>query len=159
MIEFAKEHLNQFFKIDWDEYKQTLTVINRQREEASYNLISVSTYTAHLENYHSDVWGFLLDPNAVHQMGNQFLQLFIDYLLSKKLIEESDVEDLYKATVFREKGRIDILIVNDVKKSCIIIENKINNAADQDKQLERYKLLAENSGWSVKTILYITPNG
>ncbi len=152
-------HFEQFFQLDWDRYKTALKVLNMQTEEAAYNLVSVSTYSGHLENYHSDIWGFLLDPSAVHCRKSQFLHLFLKYLFNLNILDVAAVENLSDARLYREKGRMDILIVNEEKGVCVIIENKINNAVDQKDQLRRYSDKAKENGWKEAAILYVTATG
>lgn len=159
MSETLNQNLEQFFNLDWGLYKSKLDKVNLHKEQVAYNIVSVSTYSGHLENYHSGIWGFLLDPTAAHQKGNLFLTLFVDYLCLNKIFPASYKEDLCKATVYREKGRIDVLIVNEESKNCIIVENKINNAVDQQNQLGRYKNYAEKKGWKILAILYVTATG
>lgn len=64
-------------------------------------------------------------------------------------------------TVEREEKRIDILIKidNPKYKKAIIIENKINDACDQDNQLARYYEMLTNEGYTVLKIPYITLYG
>jgi hypothetical protein len=39
---------------------------SRQKEQNAFNIFSVSTYTAHLENFHSDMLVSLLNPRGLH---------------------------------------------------------------------------------------------
>jgi hypothetical protein len=157
--QITKEQLQKLFTLDWAQYKTALADVEKQREEVSYNIVSVSTYTGHLENYHSDVWGFLLDGKAAHRKGNEFLSCFIDYLIKLDIVQRLYSDPLKNAEVHREKGRIDVLIVNKKQKVCIIIENKINDAPDMDNQLERYKRIAKKAGWKIAAMLYISLTG
>ncbi len=159
MYDIKESDLEQFFSLNWDLYKEKLKEQISLEEKLSFNIISVSTYTGHLENYHSDIWGFLLDNKAAHNKGDFFLSLFIDYLVENKKINSKYVETLKKAEVHREKGRIDILIVNKEEQICVIIENKINNAEDQVDQLKRYNQYALNNKWEVAALLYVTATG
>lgn len=58
------------------DYKQA----DEEKEKAAYNIFSLSTTTAHLENFHSYIVRSLLHPQGKHQEGNLFLKLFIRYL-------------------------------------------------------------------------------
>jgi hypothetical protein len=80
MTNMKESDLQQFFNLDWDSYKNKLKEQISLEESHSYNIVTISTYTGHLENYHSDVWGFLLDNKAAHNKGNFFLSLFISTL-------------------------------------------------------------------------------
>lgn len=61
--------------------------------------------------------------------------------------------------VWRERGRIDLCIINESASACVIIENKINNAPDQDRQLERYHEFAKSMKMKVCAILYVSAFG
>ena len=102
----------------------------------SFNFFSIISDLYYRENFHSDLMRFLLDPKENHECGIEFLRLFIDMLNSKgRTIDVNNYDD---AVVVREEGRIDILIKSETAKRAIIIENKINNAADMQRQLPRY---------------------
>ncbi len=120
------------------------------------------------ENFHSDIIAYLLSPDKAHSLGNEPLFLFIDLLNAagkNKTYHESSTDfDLIDRTAFngavieREPGRIDILITNQSTNECIIIENKINWAGDQGRQLERYYQKMQKSGHAVRAVVYITPD-
>lgn len=83
------------------------------------------------ENLHSRLLGFFLDKNASHGQGDAFLKKFIE-----KLGYTDYEEGKWNITI--EKQRIDILIERNYPHSVIIIENKSNNAFDQNNQIYRY---------------------
>ena len=83
------------------------------------------------ERIHSKLINFLLDSTASHGQGKLFLNEFLKLLD----IEKPD-EGIWNITV--EKGYIDILLYRSDPESIIIIENKSNNARDQQNQLYRY---------------------
>jgi hypothetical protein len=97
----------------------------------------------------------MLDPKTNNIGNRENVSLFIALInkINPKLkIEEFEGE----ITVEREKGRIDVLLF-DEKGRAIIIENKINNAADQKDQIGRYyKKVKEDMKLSVKAIVYLT---
>lgn len=132
--------------------------VNRQKELAGYNLFTISSYTSHLENFHSDVIASILDPEGLHKEGYKFLHFFIDYLINQHQITIKQ-EDFANTEVLREKGRIDIWIKDETSKQCIIIENKINDATDRDDQLKDYYEYATNCGYTVNVILYLSKDG
>lgn len=123
----------------------------------SYNLFTVSSYNSYLENFHSDVIAILLNPDERHKQQNIFLNLFLDYLISQGV--ELKKDDYILCDVTREQGRIDIWIKDNTSKKSIIIENKINNAGDQENQLENYFNYAKNTGFEIDSIVYLTLNG
>lgn len=132
--------------------------VNRQKEFFAYNLYTLSTYTAHLENFHSDVIASLLDPEGLHGEGNKFLYQFIDYLNGFPKINISK-EKYTDTTVRRETGRLDIWIKDETSKQSIIIENKINDATDRDEQLKDYHGYAIRNRYAVNAIIYLSKDG
>ena len=115
----------------------------------NFNFFEAISDTYKKENLHSDLMKQILDPTT-KEIGN------ISYLKSfLKIIGVNDFDDLRNVKVERERNRIDILIANE--DNAIIIENKINNAPDQDKQLERYyKKITDEEKKTVQKIVYIT---
>jgi len=123
--------------------------------DPGFNVFTLSSDLYYRENFHSDIIKAFLDPNGSHNEGARFLDLFIDLINlinPKQLIEKNDFKD---AIVVREKVNIDILIVDSISKKAIIIENKINNAVDQPRQLPRYYQLLSND-YLVSAIVYLT---
>ena len=99
-----------------------------------FHLISNQYYK---ENFHSDILKSLLCPKTNKVDGRKLMGLFID-CLKKKACDIDKDEFLKEYEVEREKNRIDILIKSKAYKTAILIENKINNAPDQDNQIPRY---------------------
>lgn len=68
--------------------------------------------------------------------------------------------DFSSTIVERERnGRIDISLVDLNKKQAIIIENKVNDAVDMQRQLPRYFENLNNKGFEVVNILYLSISG
>lgn len=122
-----------------------------------FNIFSLSTYGNQLENFHSDIIGELLNPHGLHREGNKLLQLFLGYLSAKGA--DINTTNFNNVSVLREKGRIDIAIIDSKSMKAIIIENKINNAPDMNEQLERYYTWCCNNGYNVCCVVYITLTG
>jgi len=123
--------------------------------EIGFNVFKLSSDLYFRENFHSDIIKSLLDPKENHQEKNKYLFLFIDLLNeidSKNHINKFDFEN---ATVIRERANIDILVIDEKSKKAIIIENKINNAADQQRQLPKYYNHIK-SNYTVSAIVYLT---
>lgn len=123
----------------------------------SFNLFTISSYNSYLENFHSDVIALLLNPNERHNQKNSFLNLFFDYLIELGI--KINKADYALCEITREQGRIDIWIKDNTSKKSIIIENKINNAGDQENQLETYYNYALKSGFEIDSIVYLTLKG
>jgi hypothetical protein len=64
-------------------------------------------------------------------------------------------ENYASAKAKREHRDIDILVWSEASKHCIIVENKINNAQDQQRQLPRYYDVMVGEGYQVDAIVYI----
>lgn len=151
------EKLQEFvYQEKFNHIEKELDAFKKESLRNSFNLLTISSRTSHLEHFHSDIIAFLLAPSEVH--GNkEYLNLFFEYLT--KLGVTVNAEDYKNVIVTREKGNIDIWIRDEQSKKSIIIENKINNAGDQQDQLERYFQFAEKLGYTVDSILYLSLNG
>nr|WP_321427993.1 PD-(D/E)XK nuclease family protein [uncultured Campylobacter sp.] len=169
--EFTQEEYQKFFDEFEKVYKEYESKIKERRARGihDYNVFDVLETK---EVKHSKFIASLLDPKGLHYQGDLFLREFI------KICVPNDFEfDTSRAKVYREygdtkgrygdtKGRIDIYITDDNKH--IIIENKICNANDQDKQIYRYieTIKKENSSKNENSsldndgilVLYLTPN-
>ncbi len=110
----------------------------------------------HLENQHSNIIAFLLDPNEKHNhrdFGASFL-----FLLKEKglAIKGNSIISVKREDTTDEARRIDIFIETD--SDYIIIENKIY-ADDQSKQIKAYLESEEKLIGSRENIfvVYLTP--
>jgi PD-(D/E)XK nuclease superfamily len=120
----------------------------------SFNLFSLISDKYQHENLHSEIIAALLDRKSSHNENDKFLIEFLKLINRiKPLIQLSDFEN---TIVTRERGgRIDVLIKDETSKKAIIIENKINNAADTQRQLPKYLENTERSGYEVVAIVYL----
>ena len=115
------------------------------------------------EDRHSAILADLLDPNGSHRQGNVFLKHFLKLELLG-LADYSDyggLEDFcVKRKVNSRYGEIDILLEKQ-DDACIIIENKIHDAKDQNGQLNRYYRYAKEEGFTDEKIklIYLTRYG
>lgn len=138
---------------------QNFQVTEQLKKRIGFNLLTVSSYTSHLENFHSDVIAALLNPKGLHGEGHLFLDLFLDFL-NQNYKTSIDKTNFKNAIVEREKGRIDIWITDKISEKAIIVENKINNAVDQKNQIERYHDFSANKkGYDVCCIIYLSLGG
>lgn len=131
--------------------------IEKERYNNGFNLFTVSSYNSYLENFHSGVISLLLNRNERHNQKALFFYSFISFL--KEIGAKIDENDYQNYEVLREKGRVDIWIKDNSSKKSIIIENKINNANDQDRQLERYYEYVDNQDFKVDAVIYLTLKG
>lgn len=125
----------------------------------SLNVFSVSKYGNQLENFHSDILAIFFNQNERHASGLLFVRKFADFL-NNFFYKNIQIKNYEHSTCEREKGRVDLLIVDEVSKHCIILENKINDAPDMPDQLKRYYEYATNErNLKVDAIIYLTLNG
>jgi hypothetical protein len=130
-----------------------------RKQELAFNLFTLSTYGSQLENFHSDILQGLLNPKAFHGENDLFLSLFISFLNNIK--PQLNIKDFQTANaiVEREAGRIDISIKDNTSKKAIIIENKINDAVDQVRQIDNYYEKLLKAEYEVVAIVYLTLDG
>lgn len=124
-------------------------------DEYSFNAFNLSSDFYYMENFHSNIISAFLDINGPHQEGNKFLFLFLDFL--SKYSNKIKKENYSDAKVLREKGKLDILIIGN--EHCIIFENKINNAEDQNLQIPRYCKYCEEKNLNVDAVFYLSLYG
>lgn len=120
----------------------------RSREH-DFNIFSLLRQEDDEVNLHSRFIGELLNPEGMHKMGTQFLQLFLDQIGIQGF-------DLAAVSVQRECHNIDIFVANSER--ALIIENKIY-APDQPQQLQRYYKMTKKEGFSYVNIIYLTLYG
>ncbi|MGF1452791.1 MAG: PD-(D/E)XK nuclease family protein, partial [Opitutales bacterium] len=138
--ELIDDHLSQcqafLNRDDVDDLTSQWQEASQHPDSPGFNLFHlVSNYQR--ENLHSDVIAALLDPAEEHDADHQFLHLFIDWLkqIDNGKLTKLRVGDFKNVRVLREKGRIDILIYDGSSNRAIVIENKISNAVDQERQI------------------------
>lgn len=113
--------------IDFQKIEEKENILSKQKS-IRFNVLDFFRID---ETLHSRLLGFFLDKNASHGQGDLFLKKFIEKL------GYCDY-DKGKWNVTVEKQRIDILIERNHPHSVIIIENKSNDAVDQENQIYRY---------------------
>ena len=135
----------------FNEHETTISRINTSNSFTVFEVISDLYYR---ENFHSDLIAFFLDPNENHGMGSLGIELLIDLIVEETgwHINANDYDD---STVVREEGRIDILIRDDYSKHAILVENKMNNAGDMDRQIPRYCDILEEQGYIIDAAVYL----
>lgn len=119
------------------------------------NIFTIASSRYYLEDFHSDVLVSLLEPNGRHKEGKLPMSLFFK-LLNLQSGLNIDFGNYNSYEIFREQGRIDILIKDSISCRAIIIENKINNAVDQHLQLINYLKLIEGQGYTIDAVVYLT---
>ncbi len=93
---------------------------------------------------HSDFLAFLLDPRANHRLGDRFSKGWLKRVVQSahgdahadnasvaSVVDSGlfDRIDMGGARVFRERDRIDILLVDQNNRLAVVIENKISSGS------------------------------
>ena len=117
-----------------------------------------------LEEFHSNVLAWLLDPRESHGLVDRFLERF---LIRARVRPVGSLSDWAATDVTREwpnlvdgqQGFLDILIVNEAQQVLCAIENKVFSS-EHSEQLTRYRKALEAS-YSTYTryYLFLTPWG
>ena len=119
-------------KAIFEEIEKILITKQEAEEKLEFNIFSAISDVFYRENFHSDVLCMLLKRKEI------FASL-IKYLFGDFYLEKIDHDSL---EFFREYNYIDIFVryklKGEDKPHCIILENKINDAVDQERQLIRY---------------------
>ena len=142
---------NHIRSIGW-EYNEA----KNSQPENPFNVFRMVSDQYYRENFHSDIIKVFLDPSENHNEGNVFLYAFIDFINDnfgdKVCISKQDYSS---AKVEREQGKIDIRVSSEASKHCIVIENKMYNAVDMQRQLPRYYDFMTGLGYTVDAIIYL----
>lgn len=131
-------------------------------QKEMFNVFHIISDLYYRENFHSDIISFFLNPKERHGGGSSYLNAFIEML--NKMGKNIDSNNYLDAAVTREEGKVDILIKSDISKKAIIIENKINNAGDMQRQIPRYYDYVAQNSYIADAIVYLpldihkTPN-
>lgn len=132
---------------------------NEKSFDIGLNLFTLISNQYRKENFHSDILKEVLDPSGLHDEGDKFLNLFIDYL-NKHTNNPGILKSNYKnATVEREAHRIDICIKDIQSKRAIIIESKLNNAPDMYRQIPNYFGKLVDLGYKIDAVIYLVMSG
>ena len=114
------------------------------------------------EDRHSAILADLLNPNGSHRQKAVFLKHFLNLELLG-LADSFDYSELkgfhVERKANRKDGEIDVLLEKK-DDACIIIENKIHDAVDQDNQLNKYYKYAKESFTDDQIkLIYLTRDG
>jgi hypothetical protein len=150
--DLIKEYIDNSTRLI-DYCKNNDILILRKRIEKPFNVFLVSSDFYYRENFHSDIIAAILQQSEI------YLEEFINFI--NKIINKDSitVNDFRNYTVTREENRIDVLICDSKTKHCIIIENKINNAGDMERQLPKYVEKQHSDGYFIDGILYLSIDG
>jgi len=119
-----------------------------------------------VEARHSDFLSFVLNPRESHGLGDVFLTRLLQRVVSRAGSEAAsvgavdlDVWDLSNTQVHRERGNIDILLINETHRFIVVIENKIDTR-EHSGQLQRYrKWVAQEYQDYQPLFIFLSPDG
>lgn len=150
---------------DYNEYIEK----NNFEEDYDFNIFELMSDSFYKENFHSYIIAQLLNNETILKNFLKFIEVdevdeSVYFNKGYEVIPEYFIKNEIK------NGRIDILIKSNDKENnedkedknkekphCIIIENKLNGAKDEERQLFRYyNSCSEN--FEVDKIVYISPN-
>jgi len=115
--------------------------LKRELQEDCFNLFTILKKESDETFLHSRFISSLLDIKGSHKLGNKLLDLFLVIINSSFKYESATVEIHPNNLERSEYKRIDILLIDRMQNSAIIIENKIysgDSNSEEDGQLERY---------------------
>lgn len=130
---------------------------------SKFNLFDVLKISR-TEIRHSNVLGWLLNPNENHQLGDSFIKGLLQRLVEndstgKYAVFKILLMDYFSFTVLREWKNIDILLMSSEEKTLIAFENKVGSQ-EHSNQLNRYRAILENEYPEYSRIyIYLTPDG
>ena len=128
--EFEKSNFNSTFNkllVEFSNIKKKEKLLSKENS-INFNVLNFFSIG---ETLHSKLLGFFLKKGETHGQGDLFLRMFLEKL-------GFNYEEGSKWNVTIESQRIDILIWRENPHSVVIIENKSNDAKDQENQIYRY---------------------
>lgn len=130
---------------------------------SKFNLFDVLKISR-TEIRHSNMLGWLFDPNESHGLNDLFIRgimqrLIRNYSNPRINIFKILLMDFHSFIVLREWKNIDLLLVSNEEKFVLCIENKIGSI-EHDNQLVRYKKIIDSEYKDyLNMLIYLTPNG
>jgi hypothetical protein len=116
-----------------------------------FNLILATSDVYYRENFHSEIIAAILEIAEYRRNFFCLLNRLVDDVIRPQNYSQPSVKV--------EDAKIDILVEDQKSKHCIIIENKLNNAGDQPRQIPRYVDLQESRGFRIDALVYLSLDG
>lgn len=119
------------------------------------------------ESAHSRLLAGLFDPRGAHGEGELYGSLLLEHLADKvsgrrptlagelRKFRPTWVGTEYALAGVQALGRIDIALLDEGKREAVVIENKIRNAPDMERQLPRYFELLQKQEYKVIAAVYL----
>ncbi|MDE6522698.1 MAG: PD-(D/E)XK nuclease family protein [Muribaculaceae bacterium] len=114
---------------------------SKECDSAGFNIFTIISDYYFRENFHGDILYAFLNPQGGHGEKHKFLNIFLQMLGLEDSIKYYGSNTIVEKERFlqgTDSGRIDFLIQTPENRHCIIIENKLHDANDMPRQLERY---------------------
>lgn len=113
-------------------------------------------YVSQKEICHSSILADLLNPLGRHGLGRSFLDAFLEKIECGSFKDITIRTEMPVPRILTDGSgprRIDICIINNCNNNVVVIENKLNNAQEQQCQLADYKAGLKQKGFNVvKTV-------
>ena len=113
-------------------------------------------YVSQKEICHSSILADLLNPLGRHGLKRSFLDVFLEKIECESFKDATIQTEMPVLRILTEGSgprRIDICIINNRNNDVVVIENKLNNAQEQQSQLADYKAGLKHKGFNVvKTV-------
>ncbi len=158
LLTSATDILSGISKINSEQYKQRID----KKENFNFfsAIVSGKNDRQHIEKYHSNFIGYLLDPKSSHDFGGLFLKLFFKEL-RKAPFNIDNFPDENSLTFEREKltseGRLIDIALEEKGEWLVFIENKIRSG-ELKGQIKDYCSFAENN-YKNSIGIYLTLDG
>lgn len=107
-------------------------IVHYKSKSGAKNLFQCISDVHYRENFHSDIMAYYLSHDLAKR---KFCEWLNDKIGNGNSLAFQDYQG---GELYREEGKIDILMYRNDRSKCIIIENKSNQAVDQYRQLPRY---------------------
>lgn len=148
---------SQEFLADYRGYSARLQRVRKQYAidtALGFNIFTSISDLYRRENLHSDILALILHPQTDRIGTSKNAKILVE-LLETKFSEQQKIllQCNQNLVVEREKGRVDVLIHDNAY--ALIIENKINEARDQNDQLPRYVEYCDGKNLTVEAIIYL----
>ena len=159
-VDVSFKFINEDMLQRYEEYIEN----NNFEDNDDFNIFELMSDKFYRENFHSYIIAQLLKSEII-------LKNFLKFIEVNEIVYINNGYDVIPEYYIKHEikdGRIDILIKSNDKENnedeenkekphCIIIENKLHGAKDEERQLYRY-FIACSEKFEVDKIVYLSPN-
>ncbi len=166
LIDFFSESSSTDDKVVLEEFLRDIEVLDSLENYSSqFNPFDVLNIIDN-EIRHSNVLGWLLDPNETHEIDNEFLIKLIRDIYKENensnvynhlKLSEVFLMDFEDVEVRREWKNIDLLVISNEQKFILMIENKIWSEESKTQLSRYYDIIKDDfKGYNVMPV-FLTP--